>query len=357
MTAIRTAETGRITIAEAKRLIIESSRRESFIQVYRRQDGTIEAVPDAEPKSIFAGHLDEDFAPTCEQLGIVPRWKYRPSKTGYTGDPENDELYTITRDELSRLGGLFGLSFEDATAPMPEFREEARPRRVDPELLALLPERQVLFHSLPGHERNGRMTGPASRVVVQVEEQITRQAKGFFTLEEAAHILANANAGCDVGDLIRRMMAAKVKGRRLPREPGSKLPVLEGADSFTFLWVATPEDIDAWLAEEGAPYRFPNAPEAAEPVPVKHEARPLEDWKELAREEARKIIRQDAGRDLYAPQQNIADRIAADFRSRKPPIVGAGGKPMTGATIKRHALKGIDSTVKKAQSTKMGRGK
>lgn len=266
MTAIRTAETGRITIAEAKRLIVESSRRESFIQVYRRQDGTIEAVPDAEPKSIFASHLDEDFAPTCEQLEIVPRWKYRPSKPGYTGDPATDELYTITRDELSRLGGLFGLSFEDATAPMPEFREKARPRRVDPELLALDPDSKVLFHSLPGLQ-TGCATGPASQVVAQVEEQIARQASGFFTLEEAGHILTNANAGCDVRDLIRRMMTAKVKGRRLPREPGSKLPVLEGADSFTFLWVASPEDIDAWLEEEGAPYRFPKAPEAAEPVP------------------------------------------------------------------------------------------
>lgn len=140
----------------------------------------------------------------------------------------------------------------------PEFRELARPRHVDPELLTLGLNTQVLFHKLSGLQPNC-VAGPASQVVAHVEEQIARQASGFFTLVEAAHIFANANAGCDVRDLIRRMMAAKVKGRRLPREPGRKLPVVEGADSFTFLLVASPEDIDAWLEDIRAPYRFPPA--------------------------------------------------------------------------------------------------
>ena len=119
MTTNRTADTGRLTIAEAKRLILESSPRESFVQVYRREDGTLQLVPDAEPKSIFAGHLDEDFAANCAQLGIVPRWKYRPGKTGYAGDPATDELYTISRDELAQLADLHGLTLEGA-APVPE---------------------------------------------------------------------------------------------------------------------------------------------------------------------------------------------------------------------------------------------
>ena len=116
MTTIRTADTGRLTIAEAKRLILENSPRESFVQVYRRDDGTLQAVQDTEPKSIYASFMDEDFAATCEQLGIVPRWKYRPGKGGYTGDPATDELYTITHDETVQLAGLHGLTLEVAPA-------------------------------------------------------------------------------------------------------------------------------------------------------------------------------------------------------------------------------------------------
>ena len=120
MTTNRTADTGRLTIAEAKRLILESSPRESFVQVYRREDGTLQTVPDAEPKSIFAGFLDEDFAANCAQLGIVPRWKYRPGKTGYAGDPATDELYTISRDELAQLADLHGLTLEVGVPPSAE---------------------------------------------------------------------------------------------------------------------------------------------------------------------------------------------------------------------------------------------
>jgi hypothetical protein len=51
----------------------------------------------------------------------------------------------------------------------------------------------------------------------------------------------------------------------------------------------------------------------------------------------------------------IADEIAADFRKRR--IFGTDGKPLSGGNIKRNALKGISSAVKKAQSTTLKRGK
>lgn len=128
-----------------------------------------------------------------------------------------------------------------------------------------------------------------------VEEQIARQATGFFTIVEAAHILANANPGCDVRDLVQRMMAAKVKGRRLPRELGSKLPMPPDADPLAFRSVASPEDIDAWLEIEGAPYRFPKAPIAAPSQAiggVKHSTKtkrrdPLDPLIELAQTQCR----------------------------------------------------------------------
>lgn len=67
-------------------------------------------------------------------------------------------------------------------------------------------------------------------------------------------------------------------------------------------------------------------------------------WIELARLTAWKIIKHQRELDLYPSQEMIADQIASEFRKAKPPILGTSGKPMTGAYIKRHALKGISSS-------------
>ena len=68
-------------------------------------------------------------------------------------------------------------------------------------------------------------------------------------------------------------------------------------------------------------------------------------------------ISERAARDLFPSQIVIAESIAADFRNRTPPIHGTDGKPLSGATIKRHALKGISSATKKARTTTINRGK
>lgn len=81
------------------------------------------------------------------------------------------------------------------------------------------------------------------------------------------------------------------------------------------------------------------------------------EWVTLAQIEARKIIKREAAADRYPPQIRIAEEIAADFRRRKPPIHGTDGKPLSGASIKRRALRGISSATKRARSTAIGRGK
>jgi len=80
-------------------------------------------------------------------------------------------------------------------------------------------------------------------------------------------------------------------------------------------------------------------------------------WENLAQVRAWEIIKHDGKRDLYPPQTNIADKIANEFRNATPQIVGAGGKPLTGAYIKRHALRGISSEQGKQLSITLRRGK
>lgn len=88
------------------------------------------------------------------------------------------------------------------------------------------------------------------------------------------------------------------------------------------------------------------APEAAPVVST---------WESMAKKQAIEIIERDRKKDLYPSQNNIADEIARGFRADG--VMGAGGKPLAGAYIKRHALKGISSEQGKQLSTTTNWGK
>lgn len=80
-----------------------------------------------------------------------------------------------------------------------------------------------------------------------------------------------------------------------------------------------------------------------------------EPWKEKARAHACEIIKRDGAKDLYPSQVHVADEIAKQFRLNG--VKGVDGKPLTGAYIKRHALKGISSAQSKLVSTVMRQSK
>lgn len=80
-----------------------------------------------------------------------------------------------------------------------------------------------------------------------------------------------------------------------------------------------------------------------------------EEWKLKAQSLAKEIIERDRKKDLYPSQENLADEVARVLRQKC--IFGSGGKPLTGAYIKRHALKGISSAQGKQLSTAIHRGK
>lgn len=100
---------------------------------------------------------------------------------------------------------------------------------------------------------------------------------------------------------------------------------------------------DAYCAPE-------DEPQAAAPEP---KASP--EWQALAQKRARAIIKEHKARDLYLPQIRIAEMIADEFR--RDGVMGTDGKPLSGATIKRHAFKGISSAQDRQLSTAPRRGK
>ena len=119
-----------------------------------------------------------------------------------------------------------------------------------------------------------------------------------------------------------------------------------------------------WLNEWGESRKPPlvfstvaaSTPQAATPAPVVADsADDGEAWKAKARERADEIIKRQRAKDLHPSQEDIADEIAREFRADG--VMGAGGKPLTGAYIKRHALKGISSAQNRQLSTSIRRGK
>lgn len=96
------------------------------------------------------------------------------------------------------------------------------------------------------------------------------------------------------------------------------------------------------LNAEAAPEAPPEAPR--EPA----------DWAPVAQEMARAIIKRQSARDLYPSQDVIADEVAEALRKRG--VHGPNG-PLSAATIKRHAFKGITSADKRTLSTLNRQGK
>lgn len=130
----------RLSVADAKRLILEALPPERSGEVYAQVDenGDIDFEGPVELKvvygvQIYESFIDRDFLTTCEQLSIQPRMKYRPAVMDYTWkSSENDTLYTIGHDEFSRVTELFGLTVAIGPALEPQAAPEQNTKQPAP---------------------------------------------------------------------------------------------------------------------------------------------------------------------------------------------------------------------------------
>ena len=119
MTTICRENADRLSVAVAKRLILDAVPLEKAVDIYAQVDdqgninweGNIECRVN-EKANIPASHLDNDFYATCNALGIRPRMKYRPVITDYAGNVSQDGFYTIAHNEFVKIAELFGLQVE-----------------------------------------------------------------------------------------------------------------------------------------------------------------------------------------------------------------------------------------------------
>jgi len=121
-------------------------------------------------------------------------------------------------------------------------------------------------------------------------------------------------------------------------------------------WIADAKQAGAMKRQKGPDWLFPTeqaSPAQTTTTPSLKAANG--NWIERAQTEARKYVKEQTERDLYPSQEAIGDWVANKFR--QDGVVGSDGKPLSGTTIKRHALKGISSAKGKLFSATTKRGK
>lgn len=162
MPTIYRKEATRISIAEAKRLIIDNTPAEATAEIYAHFTPEGELDLDA-PISVVeavgkphAHYLDEEFKSLCAKLGIKPTMRWRPSVEGYPETKSMDGEYTISHDEFSEIANSYCLAVvigaeQPSTDGIKEVTTIAKPKlRVQEErILELLKEHGYQPTALP----------------------------------------------------------------------------------------------------------------------------------------------------------------------------------------------------------------
>jgi hypothetical protein len=177
---------------------------------------------------------------------------------------------------LAPVPGAVGRHLQECFLTVPEFaefaakysvavnvqREFTRKPLAAPlleEIRQVPPDESVVVHEAIGTYK-GQAVMAARAWLEQLEEVAKRQEEGYFTVGEAAQMLADANPGVEAKATIERMASAWVGNvdtrRRLIR--GTDLmPLGEGKEFREFLDLVHIEEVDEWLSRSMCvPYRL-----------------------------------------------------------------------------------------------------
>jgi len=176
------------------------------------------------------------------------------------GTPPTDAMWLLSPEQEVKALELLG---QEAPDTRPQFTTPARPLEVPPLLRMLPADTAILTHANFGSS-SGTATARAGEYVEYLEAIMRRQSEGVFTVSEAAQVLVDARPGAQVRTMLSKMHQAYRDGKLVVRDTGDMLPK-RVADTFRdYIDVVTVADVDAWLAAEGAGYRFPPASAANE---------------------------------------------------------------------------------------------
>jgi hypothetical protein len=148
---------------------------------------------------------------------------------------------------------------------IPTFELPARVSQIPSELSALHTDARVSYSESFCKRRSNKGETSASALIEMFNERIARQQQGFYTLEEAAGILAEANSDLDGTGLLDKMIESFRNGQLTVRDVSTQAPHKEWATLRTFYDWVTAQDVDVMLKAWDVSYRFPAAPSSAAP--------------------------------------------------------------------------------------------
>ncbi len=157
----------------------------------------------------------------------------------------------LTRAQLEKFAALLAIQVVDA----PHFVTAAWPREVPPQLRSLAADDMVFFeHKMAGSSGGGHCKAGEYRA--EIEATIERQSEGFFTLTEAAQVLADSRPGLEPVAFVKRLLLAHSKGELPIHQRESRLPLEMGETVRDFWDTVQVHELDAWL-RASAGYGFP----------------------------------------------------------------------------------------------------
>ena len=174
---------------------------------------------------------------------------------------------TVTRERAWTIAQALGIPWPSELRPVNgphHFIISAWPQVVPASLLALPPDARITYELSIGRQR-GSGTGSAADYLEMVQKTIARQAEGYFTLNEAAQVLADSRPGLVPMELPIRFRAAHAKGELPIHEHGSRFKLEVGEEIRDFHDLLEVSELDTWL-RKSAGYGFPPAARPAPPV-------------------------------------------------------------------------------------------
>ena len=199
---------------------------------------------------VYLPHMSAEFAELVHQGTYLPNWC-----------DFADEVYT--REFAEKIPTLLRVVVD------------ALPQEIPPALLALPPDAEVVLR-----ETGSDTVVKAWLAITTLESTMQRQAKGFFTLSEAAEILSSSmrdqwGERMPAATMNKKMKLAFCKGAltfydeyhepidldnlKNMKEPGYDLHMLytEGDKLGWYGETTSPKALNAWLESTGRPDRFP----------------------------------------------------------------------------------------------------
>lgn len=149
---------------------------------------------------------------------------------------------------------------------MPHFVTSARPLKVPAELLALPGDARITYEEKIGLVSSGPQETCAADYREMIQVRIARQAAGYFTLYEAAQVLADNTPEKDITEILNSFRAAQTRDELTIRPGVGRLPSRAGERNRAYSDVVEVGDLDRWC-RTNLGFGFPSAVTAQPAVP------------------------------------------------------------------------------------------